>query len=165
MHTCVHAHMHTCVHAHMHTCVYASLAEQEASLHAYMRTCTHAYMRTCIHAYMRICLVGRAGGLIRPHHGVTCGQLKLHLGLAVPQRKKGGGKKGGGKAAGRRKQPRGQRCATLRVANESRGWVEGELTVFDDSYEHEVRNDCSADRVVFQMVLAEEGLSAMVEGA
>ena len=32
-----------------------------------------------------------------------------------------------------------------------------------DAYEHEVRNDCSADRVIFQMVLAGEGLWAVIQ--
>ena len=84
--------------------------------------------------------------------GVTCGQLKLHLGLAVPVRASKGGK------GQRRRSTAPQRCATLRVADQSGGWAEGELTAFDDAYEHEVRNECDQERVVFQMVMAEEGL-------
>lgn len=84
-----------------------------------------------------------AGGHIRLHYGPTCGQLKVHLGLAVPRR--------GGRG-------RKRRCATLRVANETRGWDEGELTIFDDAFEHEVKNDCASERVVLQIVLASSKL-------
>jgi hypothetical protein len=84
-----------------------------------------------------------AGGLIRSHHGVACGQLKVHLGLKVPTSRK---------VKGRRQ----RRCVTLRVANETHGWAEGEVTLFDDAYEHEVRNACSSERVVLEIVLVVE---------
>ena len=44
-------------------------------------------------------------------------------------------------------------CATLRVGNETRSWVEGEVIVFDDSFEHEVRSRCREERVIFQVVV------------
>ena len=81
-----------------------------------------------------------AGAWLQPHHGTTNGQLKLHLGLRVP----------GGNGS--------ERCATLRVGDTSRGWSEGELTMFDDSFEHEVHNSCSHERVIFQVVLRHPGL-------
>jgi hypothetical protein len=34
----------------------------------------------------------------------------------------------------------------------SRGWEERGVLYFDDSFEHEVRNACDAERVVFQVV-------------
>ena len=39
-------------------------------------------------------------------------------------------------------------CGALRVGNEVRPWVEGELLIFDDSIEHEAWNDSDQDRVV-----------------
>lgn len=39
-------------------------------------------------------------------------------------------------------------CGALRVGNEVRPWVEGELLIFDDSIEHEAWNDIDRDRVV-----------------
>jgi hypothetical protein len=88
-----------------------------------------------------------AGAWLRPHYGTTNGQLKLHLGLRVPRR------------------PGGDSCVQLRVANESRGWAEGELAFFDDSFEHEVTNDCDQERVVFQVVIEHPGLWAGQLGA
>ena len=40
----------------------------------------------------------------------------------------------------------------MRVATESRSWADGKVLVFDDSFEHEVHNDCDSERVVFQLV-------------
>ncbi|CAE8614475.1 unnamed protein product, partial [Polarella glacialis] len=79
---------------------------------------------------------------LKPHHGVTNGQLKWHLGLRVPGD-----------------------CATMRVGNESRSWTEGEVLFFDDSFEHEVWNRCSSERVVFQLVFAHPQLSLIYGGA
>eukprot|EP00927_Polykrikos_kofoidii_P066467 TRINITY_DN62068_c0_g1_i1.p1 TRINITY_DN62068_c0_g1~~TRINITY_DN62068_c0_g1_i1.p1 ORF type:complete len:655 (-),score=86.11 TRINITY_DN62068_c0_g1_i1:17-1981(-) len=67
---------------------------------------------------------------LRPHCGMTNGQLKWHFGLIVPS----------------------GACATLRVANETHAWENGKILFFDDSFEHEVRNLCDAERVVFQLV-------------
>ena len=36
----------------------------------------------------------------------------------------------------------------MRVGNSSRAWVEGRVSVFDDSFDHEVWNGCSAPRAV-----------------
>ncbi len=41
----------------------------------------------------------------------------------------------------------------MRVGNEWRGWAEGATIVFDDSFIHEVRNDCNSERVIFQVVV------------
>ena len=40
----------------------------------------------------------------------------------------------------------------MRVGNETRQWLAGELLAFDDSFEHEVKNACVEERVVFQVV-------------
>ena len=61
---------------------------------------------------------------------MTNSKIKLHLGVIVPND-----------------------CASMRVANESKAWTEGRVLAFDDSFEHEVVNDCGSDRVVFQLVL------------
>eukprot|EP00038_Savillea_parva_P011190 m.195720 g.195720 ORF g.195720 m.195720 type:complete len:514 (-) comp19607_c0_seq1:61-1602(-) len=71
---------------------------------------------------------------LKPHFGMSNGQLKFHLGLVVPTASNGAP------------------CASMRVANDMRGWTEGGVSFFDDSFEHEVRNQCTAERVVFQVV-------------
>ncbi len=64
------------------------------------------------------------GARIPPHHGMINARLICHLPLIVP---------GDG---------------ALRVGNETRGWREGELLIFDDSMQHEAWNDAGADRIV-----------------
>ena len=61
------------------------------------------------------------------HRGVTKGILRCHLGIKIP------------------KTP--ERCR-MRVGDETCVWREGELFVFDDTYEHEVWNDTDEERVV-----------------
>lgn len=65
------------------------------------------------------------GSVVATHCGSTNLRLRAHLGLTVP--------------------PSG---ATLRVAGEERRWSEGGLLVFDDSFEHEARNESETGRVV-----------------
>eukprot|EP01052_Picozoa_sp_SAG31_P036092 SAG31_NODE_4451_length_3220_cov_5.866709_3_plen_478_part_00 len=83
-----------------------------------------------------------AGGTLKPHHGMTNGQLKLHLGLRIPVSPK-------------------PNCAWFRVGNETRApaWGNGMITFFDDSFEHEVHNGCDAERVVFQLVFLHPDLA------
>ena len=64
---------------------------------------------------------------IPPHRGPTKGVIRIHLGLIVPQAR--------------------EKC-TLRVADQVSLWEEGKCVVFDDYYEHEVRNDTDQQRVV-----------------
>ena len=54
-----------------------------------------------------------------PHTTQTNVRLRLHLGIS------------------------GLEGAKMRVANETRGWGEGEVIAFDDSFEHEARAPCS----------------------
>lgn len=68
---------------------------------------------------------------IKPHFGMTNSVLKFHLGVHIPS---------GG-------------CATMRVGNDTRAWMSGKVVLFDDSFEHEVVNDCDDERVVFQLAI------------
>jgi aspartyl/asparaginyl beta-hydroxylase (cupin superfamily) len=61
---------------------------------------------------------------IPPHTGETNARLVAHLPLIVPPG-----------------------CA-YRVGYENRAWREGELLIFDDTIEHEARNDSDQPRVV-----------------
>jgi aspartyl/asparaginyl beta-hydroxylase (cupin superfamily) len=62
---------------------------------------------------------------IPPHNGLLNTRLICHLPLIVPEE-----------------------CGALRVGNEERPWVEGELLIFDDSIEHEAWNDSQQERVI-----------------
>ncbi|WP_375429468.1 aspartyl/asparaginyl beta-hydroxylase domain-containing protein [uncultured Sphingomonas sp.] len=64
------------------------------------------------------------GTHIRPHHGMLNTRLICHLPLVVPEG-----------------------CA-MRVGDETRAWRDGELTIFDDSIEHEAWNRGPATRTV-----------------
>lgn len=66
----------------------------------------------------------KPGAHIRPHHGLFNFRLICHLPLIVP--------------AG---------CA-LRVGNQQRSWNEGQLLIFDDSMEHEARNQSDRQRII-----------------
>ena len=64
------------------------------------------------------------GTHIQPHYGMLNTRLICHLPLIVPDE-----------------------CA-LRVGPETRNWREGELLIFDDSFEHEAWNRGNADRTI-----------------
>lgn len=66
----------------------------------------------------------RGGTHIKQHFGPTNTKLRCHLGLVVPD------------------------GARIRIGEETHEWREGELLIFDDSFEHEVWNDSSNERVV-----------------
>jgi len=57
----------------------------------------------------------RRGTKVHPHVGPTNCRLRAHLGLKVPQN-----------------------GPTLRVADQKLNWSQGEVFIFDDSFEHEV---------------------------
>jgi aspartyl/asparaginyl beta-hydroxylase (cupin superfamily) len=61
---------------------------------------------------------------IPPHHGETNARLIVHLPLIVPEH------------------------CRYRVGFEERRWKVGEILIFDDSIEHEARNDSDELRVV-----------------
>ena len=82
---------------------------------------------------------------LAPHCGMTNAQLKMHVGLEVPLK------------------PSGEACARIRVGNETRRWEQGRVLFFDDSFEHEVHNDCPGrGRAVFQLVFAHLELEDLV---
>lgn len=64
------------------------------------------------------------GTEVKPHCGFTNTRIRAHLGLVVPP------------------------DCTMRVGTETRGWEEGKVLVFDDSFEHAVRNDADSWRCV-----------------
>ncbi len=64
---------------------------------------------------------------IPAHKGVTKGILRTHLGLIIPKDR--------------------EQCR-IRVAETITPWKEGEIFVFDDTYEHEVWNDTDEERVI-----------------
>tara|TARA_R110000744_G_scaffold18190_1_gene49007 strand:+ start:921 stop:1985 length:1065 start_codon:yes stop_codon:yes gene_type:complete len=66
----------------------------------------------------------KPGAAIPPHHGLINTRLICHLPLRVPG------------------------PAWLRVGNQTHHWKEGELVIFDDSIEHEAKNEASETRVV-----------------
>jgi len=72
---------------------------------------------------------------LHEHCGTTTAQLKMHVGLEVPL-----------------DPATGLGCARIRVANETRRWEAGSVLFFDDSFQHEVHNDCAVARSVFQLV-------------
>ncbi|BDI61099.1 aspartyl/asparaginyl beta-hydroxylase domain-containing protein [Qipengyuania nanhaisediminis] len=67
------------------------------------------------------------GSHIVPHRGVTKAFFTAHLGLVVPA------------------QPD---RLWMRVGDERVHWEEGHWTIFDDTYEHEVRNDTEETRII-----------------
>jgi aspartate beta-hydroxylase/beta-hydroxylase len=66
------------------------------------------------------------GKSIPPHEGPYRGYIRYHLGLVVPE-----------------KNP-----PSIRLKDQIYTWNEGASVLFDDSWEHEVYNQCEGDRVV-----------------
>jgi aspartyl/asparaginyl beta-hydroxylase (cupin superfamily) len=66
----------------------------------------------------------RPGTHIMPHCGPTNAVLRIHLPIKVPP------------------------GAWIRVGDERPAWTEGKCLVFDDSFEHEVRNEGTSERIV-----------------
>jgi len=64
---------------------------------------------------------------IPAHKGVTKGILRCHLGLIIPEDR--------------------EKCR-IRVDDTVTAWKEGEIFVFDDTYEHEVWNETDEERVI-----------------
>lgn len=67
------------------------------------------------------------GTVITPHRGVTKAFITAHLGLVVPKDRDG---------------------LWMRVDEQRLHWDAGEWLVFDDTYEHEVRNDTDETRII-----------------
>jgi beta-hydroxylase len=64
---------------------------------------------------------------IPAHRGVSKGIIRAHLGLIIPKNAE---------------------ACRIRVGDQVKVWREGELFVFDDTYEHEVWNDTPEERVI-----------------
>eukprot|EP01103_Thecamoeba_quadrilineata_P013278 TRINITY_DN3638_c0_g1_i2.p1 TRINITY_DN3638_c0_g1~~TRINITY_DN3638_c0_g1_i2.p1 ORF type:complete len:106 (-),score=12.58 TRINITY_DN3638_c0_g1_i2:130-447(-) len=64
------------------------------------------------------------GSRIKPHTGQWNARLTFHLGLVIPP------------------------GCSIRVGKEERLWAEGEVLVFDDSYEHEAVNPSGEERAI-----------------
>ena len=73
------------------------------------------------------------GARLRAHCGPSNHRLRLHLPVVVP--------------------PCPERACALRVGDEARAWREGEVLVFDDSFDHEAWVDARAagERVVLMV--------------
>ena len=71
----------------------------------------------CLGSIYFSCLM--PGTRLRAHCGPTNARLRMHMGIIVP------------------KAPNSPK---IRVGDEIRGWQEGKLFIFDDSFEHEVWN-------------------------
>ncbi|MEM6908794.1 MAG: aspartyl/asparaginyl beta-hydroxylase domain-containing protein [Pseudomonadota bacterium] len=67
------------------------------------------------------------GSMIVPHRGVTKAFITAHLGLVVPD---------------------DQDALWMRIHDQHVHWQEGDWLIFDDTYEHEVRNDTDKTRIV-----------------
>jgi aspartate beta-hydroxylase len=81
-------------------------------------------LMTCSFGYAYISILGPYSH-ITPHCGPCNIKLRCHLPLIVPS----------------------DEC-TIRVGSITKQFQQGELLIFDDSIEHEVRNDSSSSRVV-----------------
>lgn len=102
-----------------------ALTEQAAQCPAALRALAHAPMPAIARRSPNVLFSRLSPGThIRPHHGLLNTRLICHLPLVVPPG-----------------------CA-LRVGNETREWREGELLIFDDSFEHEAWNRGTATRTV-----------------
>ena len=77
------------------------------------------------------------GARLRPHCGPTNSRLRVHLALSAPHGACG-----------------------MRVGNESRLWRDGEVWVFDDSFEHEVWNDAETPRLLLILDAWHPGLTS-----
>ncbi|XP_019765182.2 aspartyl/asparaginyl beta-hydroxylase isoform X2 [Dendroctonus ponderosae] len=77
------------------------------------------------------------GTHVWPHCGPTNCRLRIHLGLKIPA------------------------DVFLRVAEETRGWKEGDIIMFDDSFEHEVWHNGTEFRLVLIVDVWHPNLTSM----
>eukprot|EP01043_Picozoa_sp_COSAG02_P047284 COSAG02_NODE_4515_length_5274_cov_5.708986_1_plen_132_part_00 len=78
------------------------------------------------------------GTIVRPHTGPTNKRIRVHLGLDVPPG-----------------------CCEITVGGEARAWADGELLIFDDSFEHSVAHTGTGER----LILIADVLHPQLEGA
>nr|XP_057916405.1 aspartyl/asparaginyl beta-hydroxylase-like [Doryrhamphus excisus] len=70
--------------------------------------------------------VMQPGTHVWPHTGPTNCRLRMHLGLVIPKH-----------------------GCRIRCTDQTRGWEEGKVLIFDDSFEHEVWQDADTYRLIF----------------
>ena len=75
-------------------------------------------------------IIYKSGTHVEPHSGPSNTRLRAHLGLDIPESTNIPNFKNGDQ------QP--ESLTQLRVGNEFLSWKNGEMIVFDDSYDHEV---------------------------
>ncbi len=81
---------------------------------------------------------------IKPHCGPTNLRWTAHLGLVIPTTNKND------KSMSESDSAEGDSSSScrIRIGNKWTSWSVGKVLLFDDSFEHEVRNDTNEDRVV-----------------
>ncbi|MBT7950354.1 MAG: aspartyl beta-hydroxylase [Gammaproteobacteria bacterium] len=106
---------------------YGRLVEEKASLFPLTIKALEAAPLPLISSQSPMALFSRltSGTRIPPHNGLLNTRLICHLPIIVPKD-----------------------CGALRVGNEQRPWVEGEMLIFDDSIEHEAWNTSKKERVI-----------------
>jgi aspartyl/asparaginyl beta-hydroxylase (cupin superfamily) len=77
------------------------------------------------------------GGHVAPHTSEGNFVLNAHMGLVVPK------------------------DSWLKVHGETRGWEEGRFIVFDDTFEHEAKNDSQEERIILWCLVWHPGLTAV----
>jgi aspartate beta-hydroxylase len=106
---------------------YGRLVEENASLFPLTIKALEAAPLPVISSQSPMALFSRLtpGTRIPAHNGLLNTRLICHLPIIVPKD-----------------------CGALRVGNEQRPWVEGEMLIFDDSIEHEAWNTSKEERVI-----------------
>jgi aspartate beta-hydroxylase len=75
------------------------------------------------------------GAHLKTHCGPTNHRLRLHLPILLPP-----------PTAGTPVSSQRTGACEMRVGAESRPWVAGRVSLFDDSYDHEVWNNATSER-------------------
>jgi len=83
---------------------------------------------------------------IKPHCGPTNLRWTAHLGLVIPINNNN--KKSMSESDSAEEDCSSSSPCRIRIGNKWTSWSVGKVLLFDDSFEHEVRNDTNEDRVV-----------------
>ena len=91
---------------------------------------------------------------IKPHSGPMNLRLRLHLPLLVPKAQSERKEQQDGNSSNQSQMQQQRPVTGIRVADQTREWIEGSSVVLDDSYVHEVWNDSTdSSRVLFLLDL------------
>ena len=88
---------------------------------------------------------------IKPHCGPTNLRWTAHLGLVIPtnnSNSNSSNNKSTSKSDSSAEDCSSSSPCRIRIGNKWTSWSVGKVLLFDDSFEHEVRNDTNEDRVV-----------------